>query len=813
MAAEPAGPEVLPADAGLSSDAYKSRGNVHYAEGRLDEAAVCFRQAIAADAGNGPAHFNLALVLRDQEQFDAAVASFTEALRIDASMADAAHLAGSIRLQQGDTEAALMHFRAAIASDPSFEPAWEDLATLLLRTARLDQAKSLLVLAMDRFPASAEFRQFMGNAHMQEGAAAEAAERFRQAIALKPDMPHVLNNLGIAQQEAGDADGALRSFEQACSLAPDFADALNNLGVALLARHRYEDALKAHDAAVSAGDPSSHTHMNRGLALTALRRWDEALAAFHACLAQGGPSASVHNHIGMVQTYRGRHEEARASYLRALAIEPDFQHALGNLGTTLNLLNRKEEAIPVFERLVRVAPEHDNAIGFLLGARMHACDWAGRDDLMRLAEAAILAGRQAVVPFVLLGISDSPELQWRCSRAYQQAKFPAAQQPMWQGERYVHDRIRIAYLSADFHNHATAFLMAELFELHDRDRFETIAISFGPVKTGEMRERLERAFDRFIEVGENSDREIARLVRDLEVDIAVDLKGYTGDARAGIFTHRAAPVQVSYIGYPGTMAAEYIDYAIADHKVIAGGDELWYTEKLVFMPDTYQVNDAKRRIAAARPSRTSAGLPQDGFVFCCFNNNYKISPDVFDIWMRLLNRVPGSVVWLLQDTPLAALNLRREAARRGVDPERLVFAGRAPLDAHLARHALADLFLDTLPCNAHTTTSDALWAGLPVLTRRGRSFQARVASSLLQAAGLPELITDDAASYEALAFELATTPSRLKALRDKLAVNRDGCALFDADRFRRHLESAYTTMWQLSQAGESPKSFDVEPLL
>jgi predicted O-linked N-acetylglucosamine transferase (SPINDLY family) len=383
---------------------------------------------------------------------------------------------------------------------------------------------------------------------------------------------------------------------------------------------------------------------------------------------------------------------------------------------------------------------------------------------------------------------------------------------LWNGERYQHDRIRLAYLSADFHEHATAYLMAELFEAHDRARFETTAISFGPDSNDGMRARLSAAFGRFIDVRNRGDREVAALLRKLEIDIAVDLKGFTAGARAGILSHRAAPVQVNYLGYPGTMGADFIDYILADRFVIPEEHYACYTEKVVYLPDTYQVNDSKRVIAERTPTRAEVELPDTDFVFCCFNNNYKITPEIFDCWMRLLNEVQGSVLWLLADNATASRNLRREAEARGVAPERLVFAPRVKLEDHLARQRLADLFLDTLPFTAHTTGSDALWAGLPLLTCHGTTFPGRVAASLLNAVGLRELIAYSLEEYEALALKLATSPAMLNDIRARLAQNRHTHSLFNTDRFRRHIEAAYTTMWERYQRGEPPESFAVEPI-
>jgi len=388
-----------------------------------------------------------------------------------------------------------------------------------------------------------------------------------------------------------------------------------------------------------------------------------------------------------------------------------------------------------------------------------------------------------------------------------------AREPLWRGERYAHERIRVAYVSADLRAaHPVAQQLVGVLERHARARFETIGVSLTAEEATPMRERLRNALDRWITVERKGDREVAALLREMEVDIAVDLTGHTANARPGIFALRGAPIQVSYLGYPGTQGADYIDYIIADACVIPEDQRQYYSEQVAYLPDTFMPTE-RWAIDARTPTRAEAGLPEGGFVFCCFNTPYKIAPEVFDIWMRLLRQVEGSVLWLSGMVPMAADNLRRQAQARGVDGGRLIFAPRLERkEDYLARLRQADLFLDTLPYNAHATASDALWAGVPVLTRSGATFAGRVAASLLRAVGLPELITPSAQDYEALALKLAREPALLAEIKDKLARNRDTCPLFDTARYARHLEAAYTTMWEIQQRGKPPKSFAVAPI-
>src|SRR5262249_5724845 len=448
--------------------------------------------------------------------------------------------------------------------------------------------------------------------------------------------------------------------------------------------------------------------------------------------------------------------------------------------------------------------------GSLLSSRMNCCDWRRfASESSRLIDD-VRAGKRASEPFVLIGLSGSAGDQLRCSEIYVRDDSRSASAPIWKGERYRHDRIRVAYLSADFRDHAVCRLLAGVFEQHDHARFETIAVSFGPDGPSEMRSRVQCAFDRFIDVRKNNDRDIANLSRDLEIDIAVDLMGFTKDSRCGIFALRAAPVQVNYLGYPGTMGADYMDYIIADRIVIPDSQRQHYREKVVWLPDTFQANDSMRRMEEHAATRADAGLPETGFVFCWFSNSYKITPPMFDIWMRLLRGVEGSVLWLVGGSPTVERNLRREADVRGVSPDRLVFVARIDYSTYLSRYRLADLFLDTLPFNAGATASDALWAGLPLITCSGEAFASRMAAILLQSIGLPELIAPSLARYETLALELARNRNVLAAAKSKLGRHRNAYPLFDTDRFRRHIEAAYLTMWQRYQRGDPPASFAVE---
>jgi len=521
--------------------------------------------------------------------------------------------------------------------------------------------------------------------------------------------------------------------------------------------------------------------------------------------------AELHYNLGTSQVICNRPEDAITSYRRALELRPDFPDAYNNLGNALMSLKQFDAAIASYRHALELRADHPYAHSMLAIACRQVCDWSTFTKTEHELGEHVRLEKSVVNPFGFLTWSGAPEDQLHCARMFIQNRIGSAPARMHKNSLPISKQLRIAYLSADFHDHATANLMAGLFECHAREQFEVLAFSYGPDDRSAMRRRLRATFDNFIDVSCMSDQQVAQQIAELGVHIAIDLKGYTQDSRPGILAHRPAPIQVNYLGYPGTMGAEFIDYILVDPFVVPADQQPYYTEKLVHLPDCYQVNDSQREIAAHIPSRAECDLPEDGFVFCCFNKNYKITPDLFDIWMRLLEAVQGSVLWLIRDNEAVEKNLRHEAQTRGVNPGRIIFAGHAALPTHLARQRQADLFLDTLPYNAHTTASDALWVGLPLLTCAGRMFPGRVAGSLLHAVGMPELVTESLTEYEALALKLATDPQLLQGFRERLAQHRANAPLFDTDRFRRHIESAYMRMWQIREEGEAPKPFAVKP--
>ncbi len=673
-------------------------------------------------------------------------------------------------------------------------------ALSLHRAGQFAAAESLYRQLLEQQADHLVVLQMLGVLLFQTGRQDEGVLLLQQVVVASPNDPAAHNNLGNALRELGQHADAAASFEKAITLRPDFVDAWSNWGNALNDLCRFDAAVHAYDQALALQPRHANALNNRASALNSLRRYAEALRDYDQSIALQPQVAETYSYRAAALMGLGRTEEALQSCEMALQRKPDLVQAHWNRVNALQNLKRYPEAVAACDAVLAIDPFFPYAHGAGLGAQLAVCDWRGYGDRVAEVTAHVRAARKAAYPFSFLPISDSPADQYACSRTLQQA-FVLDQPGLCATAPYQHQRLRVAYLSADFHEHATAYLMAELFERHDRQRFEVYAYSFGPSSVSPMRGRLMRAFEHFHDVVDWTDEQVAQHMRAQEIDIAVDLKGYTAHSRTAIFALRPAPIQVNYLGYPGTMAADFIDYLVGDAIVTPPEHDVFYTEKVVRLPGSYQVNDRQRVIAPEAPSREACGLPEQGFVFCCFNNNYKINPPVFDIWMRLLQRVPGSVLWLLEDNSYAKANLQREAQARGVDPQRLVFAARAPLPDHLARHRHAGLFLDTLPVNAHTTASDALWAGLPVLTCLGGVFAGRVAASLLHAVGMPDLVAADLQEYESKAYQLATDPNLLNATKARLWAQRDTCALFDSDAFRLHLEAAYQAMhqdhWQL----------------
>ena len=785
--------------------ALTGRGQTLLHLGRPAEALTSARQALDMQPDNPAAQELCGTALMELQRHEEAVECYQRLLRASSGNAPVLNNLGNALLVLGRASEALESYERALQLDPNYTKALNNRGGALLELGQPQEALQSIERALQLDPMFALAHNNHSRASLALRQPLQALTGCQRALEIDPNLWQAHFSHGMVLQALGRFPAAADAYARTAHLNPGSVEAWVNRAEVLLQLRRPEEALACSDRALALRGDAVEAHNNRGRALCDLQRLEDALVSYQAALQLRQDFLPALSNLGTVLAALDRHEDAAECFQQALALDPHYAPALNNLGSSLTSLARYAQAAECFARLLEIAPNHDYALGSLFHARAHCCEWRDYELEVKRLEQGVTQGRALVDPFTFLTVSESPAAQLACARLFTTRRFPqvaAAQVAALPGESR---KLRLGYVSADFHDHATPRLMAGLIEAHDRQRFEVIGISIGPDDRSEMRLRLSRAFDRLIDVRDRSDDQVAALIRDLGIDVLIDLKGYTAGCRPGILARRPAPIQVSYLGYPGTMGAPYLDYIVADRHVIPPQDQPHYAESVVYLPECYQVNDRHRPIAREAPSRTELGLPERGFVFCCFCASYKITPRVYDIWMRLLTAVPGSVLWLLDDNPTATANLRREAEGRAVAADRLIFAPRVGLAEHLARHRRADLFLDTAPYGAHSTASDALWAGLPVLALQGRAFAGRVSSSLLHAIGLPELICTTFADYERLAVELASTPAQLTAIRDRLQIQREGSALFDTARLCRSLEAAYGLMWR-HRGGETSRS-------
>jgi predicted O-linked N-acetylglucosamine transferase (SPINDLY family) len=743
------------------------------AAGRLNDAEQLYLRVLGIDPRRFEALYGLGILRLQQHNFKDAERLFRQAIEANKKSAEAYHYLGFALTGLKQTETAIGAFKRALAIKPAFPEAHNNLGHALQVLGRSKEAIIHYKKALRLNGNYAEAHNNLGNALHVLGQSADSLAHFRNALALRPDYAEAHWNLANALREIGRYDEAIAEYRKSLIIRHDYVEALNGLGKTFRLLDRCDEAIAAYEQAMTINPAYTEAILN----------------------------------VGDVFSSRNQHPEAVDCYRKVLDSNPDNIDALIRRGAAHAALKRHADAIVDFEKALSIDPDNIVAFNGLATSAINACDWTRTASLARDMEAWIAKGNM-VEPFTLLGYCDDPSLHLASAKIYARRIISAP--ALWKGTTWRNEKIRIAYVASGFHQHPTAYLTAELLETHDRSRFEIIGISTGPDDGSDIRSRIIRGVDQFVDVRSNTDEEIATLIHGMQVDIAVDRSGYTANARPGVFARRPGPIQVNYIGFPGSLGAKWYDYVIADQIVLPFDQQAYYTEKIVQLPVSYQGSDSQRAIADQTPSREQMGLPQSGFVFCCFNNTYKITAPTFEIWMRLLRRVDGSVLWLLEGDSSAVRNLRNQAAACGIEPERLIFAPRVRLDLHLARHRLADLFLDTLPYNAHTTANDALKAGLPVVTSLGRCFSGRVAASLLEAIGLPELVALNLDDYEALALNLALKPKQLHEVREKLAQNSPHYPLFDSERYRQHLESAYVTMWQNWQDGAPPRSFRVE---
>ena len=755
-----------------------------------------------------PPDLRTALFFHQAGQLNKAANIYREILAHNPDNHNALHYLGLLEAQMGHFERARPLIARSLELQPANKQVRENYATILVKAGRHDSAIQTCNEGLRSDPTNACLLYVSATAFFKLRRLPESLRLFDKLLTVQPDHVVSINERGSVLAEMKEYDQALAAFQKAVTLNPKFADAHLNIGNLLGELERHEEAKSSFEKALELNPRLARAWSGLGNILRRRRAFDEALAVFAKALALEPDLAEAWLGRGNVYTQLKQHDNAFAAFDRAVSLEPNLAAAWLGRGNVYTQLTQHDNAFAAFDKALSLEPDIDYAESLRLHSKTHLCDWTELEAETARLLARVREGKEASSPFVLLPLPCTAADQLRCAERFM--KDLPVYSPVWLGESYSHDRIRIAYLSADFRNHPVAQLTAGLFEHHDKSRFEVTGISIGSADDSPLRRRLESAFEHFIDAADKTDADIARLIRDREIDIAVDLMGHTTHSRPDILAQRAAPIQVHYLGYAGTLGAHHIDYIVADSTVVREEHRRFFTEQVVWLPDSYFASDDRRAISPRMPTRRECGLPEAGFVFCSFNNPYKITPTMFQLWMRLLQATPNSILWLRQVGPIAMANLRREAERHGVSPQRLVFASRVAENAdHLARQRQADLFLDTLPYNAHTTASDALWAGLPVLTCLGETFAGRVAASLLRAIGLPELVAESLKEYEALALKLAHDPALLVAIKAKLGRHREVYPLFDTARFTRHIEAAYVTMWERYQRGMPPEAFTV----
>ncbi|MDA8881569.1 tetratricopeptide repeat protein [Alphaproteobacteria bacterium] len=718
------------------------------------------------------------------------------------------NILGVACVQTGKLDDAIVAFQQIIALNPNYADAYNNMGNALQEKGKLGEAIASYKKALSLKPNNAHTCYNIGTTLQKQGKLGEAITSYKKALLLKPDYEDACISIGNAFQEQGKLEEAIVSYKKVLSLKPDNATALNNMGMALQKQGQLGEAITAYNKALLHKPDYAHAHNHKGNALQELGDLKEAVAAYNQALSLKPDYANAWYNKGNTLHKQGKPDEAIVSYKKALSFKPDHADGFNNMGAALLRKGELVEAIASYSRALAIKPDYEAVRAQKLHQQAHICDWPGIEvDEARLAE--IGTARQSVLPFTLLSFEDAPQRHRIRSKLYAQEKVPYNILPLNTRHFLKPKKIRIGYFSTDFREHPVAYLIAKVFQLHNRDKFEIFGYSLYGNEKSAVRRRVAKSFDCFINVQDMSDKDVALRARQDKIDIAIDLTGYTENGRIGIFAHRAAPIQINFLGYPGTLGADFIDYIIADPIVIPSTQRSAYSEKIIYLPHTYQPNDNTRVTSQKVSTRAEMGLPESSFVFCCFNNNYKISPVEFDIWMRLISKVEGSVLWLLKSNRWAEQNLLQEAEKRGIKKDRLVFAEKLPPHEHLARHKHADLFIDTFNYNAHTTASDALWVGLPIVTKMGQGFATRVAGSLLNAIGLPELITKNEQDYESLILELATNPDRLSKVKEKLKANCFTHPLFDTEQYTKYLEDGYQQTYQNYCEGHQPRTIIV----
>ena len=770
------------------------------------------KATLVAHCSSGPPNLQSAIELHQMGQLGQAEALYLQLLEIEPSNADALHLLGVIAYQTGNHQAAVDLIGQAIEVIPNVASYYSNRGNALQQLKQFEAA-------LANYDQAIELKPDLPDVYSNRGVLLKELKQFDAAVAsydkaieLKPDLAEAYSNRGIALKELKKFDAAVASYDKAIELKPDYAEAYSNRGNALQELKQFDAAVISCEKAIEFKPDLAEAYSNLGNALKGLKQFDAAVASYDKAIELKPDYADAYSNRGVALKELKQFNAAVASYDKAIEFKPDLAEAYSNRGNALQELEQFDAAVASYDKAFDLNPNNDYLFGTRLYARMFVCEWSDLSKSLTECESEITKGKLLIPPLIVQTFFDKPDLHLLVSKMYKGSESPKTKILGEISKRSDEGKIRIGYYSADLYYHPVTIWLAEQIENHNKSKFELFAFSFNSDINDPMSARLRVAFDHFIEVDKMSDLEVTKLSRELGIDIAVDLGGFTKHSRTGIFAERAAPIQVNHLGFPGSMGKEYIDYIISDVHVIPESAQKHYTERVAYVPCQYTY-DGQRQVSEEPLSRAQFGLPENCFVFTCQNRCQKFMPEVFGIWMEILKATPGSVLWLMEPHPSAVVNLTKEAQARGVASNRLVFTKRltvamdqesARIGRYLASYRLADLFLDTWPYNGGTTAIDALWAGLPVLTKAGISAVARMATSALHAIEVPELITSTSQEYLELAVQLASDPQKIKHITDKVQEKRVTSALFNAARNTQYIEAAYTKMYERYYADLAP---------
>ena len=722
------------------------------------------------------------------------------------------NLLGAASKNLGRIDESIRSFKKVIELNPKYADGHNNLGVVLQEKGDLDESIKCFNKAMILKPNYSQAYNNAGIVYQKKGKLSLAAKYTKKAIFFNPNYVEAYNNLATITQDQGKFNQAIEYFNKAISLNPSYSEAYYNLGLAFSKLNEFDSAIKSYNKALSLKPNYPEAYNGLATIISQKGKLDEAIKLFNRAILLRPNYSEAYFNIGIVFKKQNKLYEALDSYLKAINFKPNYFESFYNIASIFEEQGKLHKAIDHYDKALRIRPDFDKAQAQKLHQKAKMCDWKTIQQDKELF-SKLGTHTNHIPPFTMLSFEDEPRNHYLRSKLYAKKKYLQKQIPLKEKCKISNkERLRIGYFSSDLQNHATMYLAAKIFENYNKDKFEVYVYSFGKcLEHDEVREKLKNSVDVFKDVINFSDKDIAMLAREDQIDIAIDLKGYTKNSRTGIFAYRAAPIQINYLGYPGTMGAKFFDYIIADPVIIPETKKKFYSEEIIYMPYTYQPTSHSSIISNKKYTKSEMNLPNHSFVFCCLNNSYKISPNEFNIWMRILNKVENSVLWLFGSNKWAIKNLSKEAECCGIASKRLIFANQLPHPDHLARLKLADLFLDTFNLNAHTTASDALWAGTPIITKVGNSFGSRVAASLLKAVGLPDLVVQNEKEYENLILEIANSPKKLLKINEILSSNKLSKPLFNSEKYISHLEDAYNQVFENYLKGNKVKTIYVKP--